>query len=200
MTSPVLLPLILLLAAPSPPARDARWAVPLPGRPGLANLHRITPDLYRGAQPTVEGFRELKRMGIKTVVNLRSFNSDRRAIAAAGGGLRYFHIHSKAWHAEEEDLVAFLEIVGDPVNLPVFVHCQHGADRTGLMSAVYRVVAEGWSAGDALREMTEGGYNFHSVWRGLEEYLRRLDPEALRKKSGWRAVPAPSPTASPAPP
>ena len=46
----------------------------------------------------------------------------------------------KPWHAEDEDVVAFLKIASNTNNLPVFVHCQRGADRTGMMCAMYRIV------------------------------------------------------------
>ena len=55
--------------------RPANWAAPLV-RPGLTNFYEVTTNLYRGAQPTAQGMAELKTMGIKTVLNLRSFHSD----------------------------------------------------------------------------------------------------------------------------
>jgi len=165
---------------PSAAARDPRWATPLPGRPGLPNLHRITDTLYRGAQPTPAGFAELKKMGIKTVINLRAVHSDRDEFRRAGVEFNYVHISFKAWHPEKEDVVKFLAVVRDPANHPIFFHCQHGADRTGMMSAIYRMVVQGWSNHDALTEMTDGGYGFHSVWRNLEKYVRKFDASKYR--------------------
>jgi len=52
--------------------------------PGVANLHKISEELYRGAQPSGEGVQQLKRLGIKTVINLRSFHSDRAEIGDTG--------------------------------------------------------------------------------------------------------------------
>jgi len=121
-------------------------------------------------------------MKVKTVVNLRAVNSDRDEIADAA--LAYEHISFKAWHAEDEDVVRFLRIVTDSERQPVFVHCQHGADRTGMMTAIYRIVVEGWSKEDAIAEMTEGGFGFHSIWKDLVEYVRKVDVERLRKESG----------------
>ncbi len=163
-----------------PDARDPRWATPLPGRPGLPNLHRITDTLYRGAQPTEAGFAELKKMGVKTVINLRAVHSDRDEFRRAGVEFNYVHISFKARHPEKEDVVKFLNVVRDPANHPVFFHCQHGADRTGMMSAIYRMVIQGWSNDDALAEMTDGGYGFHSIWRNLERYVRKFDASQYR--------------------
>jgi protein tyrosine/serine phosphatase len=50
------------------------------------------------------------------------------------------------------DVVKFLQIVTDPEKVPVFVHCQHGADRTGVMAASYRIIVQGWSKDQALRK------------------------------------------------
>ena len=139
---------------------------------------KVSDDLYRGAQPTREGFAELKKLGIKTIVNLRSFHSDRDQMA--GRDFIYKHIFMKPWHPEEEEIIRFLDIVTDETNLPVFVHCQHGADRTGTMSAVYRVFVQGWDKEDAIKEMTNGGFGFHSVWWSLVKYLKEMEVEKIR--------------------
>ena len=67
---------------------------------------------------------------------------------------------------------------------PVLVHCLHGADRTGTMCALYRIAIQGWSKEDALKEMTEGGYNFHGVFENLLEYLNDLDIEQIKQRAG----------------
>ncbi|MSP61638.1 MAG: protein tyrosine phosphatase [Myxococcales bacterium] len=163
------------------PARPATWGVPI-SRPGLPNLHRVSDGIYRGAQPTAEGFRELKSMGVKTVVNLRKSHSDARIIA--GLGLAYEEIPMHAWSPANEHVVRFLKIVADPARQPVFVHCQHGADRTGTMVAAYRMALFGWSADDAIREMVDGGFGYHAIWRGLIAFLRQLDVPAVKKLAG----------------
>ncbi|HEX6273153.1 MAG TPA: tyrosine-protein phosphatase [Polyangiaceae bacterium] len=177
-------------APPGPsasPLRPERWAEPI-AKPGLPNLHRVSDAYYRGAQPSAEGMRELERLGVKTVVNLRAVNSDRDEIGDAK--LAYEHISFKAWHAEDEDVVRFLRIVTAPERQPVFVHCQHGADRTGMMTAIYRIAVEGWSKDDAVAEMTQGGYGFHAIWKDLVGYVRELDVERLKREAGVPPAPA----------
>ena len=169
--------------------RPAAWASPLPGQPGLPNLNKVSDDLYRGAQPEKEGFATLKKMGVKTVVNLRTHHSDRKDCQAAE--LDYVHITAQAREAEDQEVVDFLKVVSDPARQPVFVHCWHGADRTGLMSAVYRVVVQGWDKEEAIREMTQGGYRFHKVYQNLVEYIRNLDVEAIKKAAATRPSPSP---------
>lgn len=180
----LLLPLLVCNGAPAdvPATRPAAAAVvaalPRDDIPGLPNFARVSPTLYRGAQPTAEGFAELKKMGVKTVVSLRSFTSDRGKLE--GTGLRYVRIPCLAWCPEDEDVVRFLKVVTDPANQPVFVHCQHGADRTGYAVAAYRVVEQGWAMADAMRELH--AFGFHRVWIPIPHYLRKFDAEAVAAK------------------
>ncbi len=156
----------------------AKWAKPM-DLPGLPNLHKVSDDLYRGAQPSAEGIGQLETLGIKTVVNLRWSHSDRDQLQ--GTSLAYEHIKMTAWNVEFEDVVRFLRIISDSNSLPVFVHCQHGADRTGLICAVYRIVIQGWSKDEAIEEMTEGGFGFHEIWKNLLNYIRRLDIDQAKR-------------------
>ncbi|MBI3202347.1 MAG: tyrosine-protein phosphatase [Myxococcales bacterium] len=176
-------------AAPAraPGARPAGWAQALE-RPGLPNLHRVSPVYFRGAQPTAEGMAELQKLGVRTVVNLRAVHSDRDEIGSLPLG--YEHISAKAWHGEDEDVVRFLRIATDPQKQPVFVHCQHGADRTGTMTAMYRIVVQGWTKQEAIREMTQGDYGFHSIWKNLIEYVQNVDVEKIRRAAGLAPPPA----------
>ena len=188
-TQPILVAaLVLTLAAgcqksntQSATDRKETWAMPV-DKPGCPNLHKVSDQLYRGAQPTSEGFRHLKEMGIKTVVDLRSFHSDRDEMA--GTSLAYEHITMKPWHPEDKELVRFLMIVSDPKRQPVFLHCQHGADRTGTMVAIYRVVVNGWTKEAAVQEMTQGGFGFHEQWQNLVDYLEKLNVEDIRQRAG----------------
>ena len=170
-------------AETSPANRPAHWAKPMQME-GVPNLHKVSDTLYRSAQPSAEGMKNLKAMGIKTVINLRSFHSDRDEIGDTG--LAYEHIHMKAWHAEEEDAVKFLQIVTNPKRCPVLVHCQHGADRTGTMCALYRVAVQGWSKEEALKEMMQGGFGFHGIWENLIQWINGLDIERIKKRAGIR--------------
>lgn len=95
-------------------------------------------------------------------------------------------VHSDAGEGreavEEDEAVDFLSVVRDPARQPVFVHCQHGADRTGMNVAIYRIVEQGWSKEDAITEMTSGGFGYHPIWTELVEYVEALDVEGLRRK------------------
>ena len=174
---------LALMASPAATSqtRPASWAPPI-ALAGAPNLHKVSDNLFRSAQPSAEGMVNLKAMGIKTVVSLRAFHSDRDELGNTGLG--YEHIYVKTWHPEREDVVRFLKVATDPARGPVLVHCQHGADRTGTMVAIYRVAVQGWSKAEAAREMTEGGYGFHEVWVNLIPWLEKLDIDAIRKEAG----------------
>jgi len=174
-------------AAAPPSPRPEAWAQPLTDHPGLPNLHRVDAGLYRGAQPEDEGFDELKAMGIKTVVNLRTFSSDRKACRKSE--LDYEKIAMQAWRDNDSDVEAFLRLAIDADRQPIFVHCLHGADRTGMVVAVYRVVVQGWPKDEALREMTLGEFDFHEQFDNLLEYVEELDVEAMRRRIGLVGTP-----------
>ena len=161
--------------------RPEHWASPLSMK-GIPNLHKVSDTLYRSAQPSAEGMVNLKAHGIKTIINLRSFNSDRKEIGDTG--LEYEHIYMKAWHPEIKEAVRFLQIVTDPDRTPALVHCQHGADRTGTMSAIYRVAVQGWTKEEALHEMREGGFGFHEIWINLPKWFKKLDIKEIKKRAG----------------
>lgn len=167
--------------ADSQGGRPEKWAQPI-RMEGVPNLHKVSDNLYRSAQPTAGGMRNLKKMGVKKIVSLRSFHTDRDEIGKTG--LAYEHIYMKAWHPEEEEIVRFLQIVTRPEKSPVLVHCQHGADRTGTMCAVYRIAIQGWTKEEAVREMTERGFGFHGVWANIASWVNKLDIGKIKRQAG----------------
>jgi tyrosine-protein phosphatase SIW14 len=162
-------------------AEQHKWAQRIE-QPGLPNFYKISDELYRGAQPTAEGMRQLEKLGVKTVVNLRALHSDRAEIK--GTDLSYVHIGMTAWCISENDVIRFLRVVTDPNRMPVFVHCEHGADRTGAMCASYRVIVQGWSKEEAVKEMTKGGFGFHIFWQNLPRFIRKLNVQKIRNETG----------------
>lgn len=171
---------------PDPDPRPIDWAMPLTAA-GVPNLHRVNASLYRSAQPTREGIAGIEDVAllvdgdspIKTIVSLRTTQTD-ASPATRSSTLQFEHISVQSWHPEDEDVVQFLRIAIDPARQPVLVHCRRGADRTGTMVAIYRVVVEGWTKADAIDEMTRGGYGFNPVWQNLIRYIENLDVAAIR--------------------
>jgi protein tyrosine/serine phosphatase len=161
--------------------RPGRWAQKIEVA-GVQNCYQVTTNLYRGGQPMAEGMKQLKLLGTKTVINLRAFHSDKDEVA--GTGLKSVRFETKPWHAEEEDVVGFLKVVTDTNNLPAFVHCQRGADRTGMMCAMYRIVVCGWTKPEAIDEMKNGGFDFNPVWDNLVSFIEKADVEKLEREAG----------------
>lgn len=161
--------------------RPSSWATPLTVR-GVPNLHRLSADVYRSGQPTAEGFRELERLGIRTVLCLRALHTDGKLLS--GTSLRLIELPLVAFAISDREARKALSVVSDAANYPLLVHCLHGSDRTGLVCALYRMGVQGWSAEEAVRELTEGGYGFHAVFGNIPAQLRRLrlKPKRARKK------------------
>ena len=179
-------------AAPVAP-RPATWAEPI-ALEGVPNLHRLTPMLYRSEQPTALGMRNLEKMGIRTIINLRAFNDD--ADEVRGTSLRTERTKILTWRVDDRHVIEVMSMLRKTENGPFLIHCQHGADRTGLMSAMYRMLEQGWTAEDALAELTDGGYGYHSMWRNIKRYVLSVDVDKLRSALAVVDSAATSPTGS----
>lgn len=153
---------------------------------GVENFAKVSEALWRGAQPTAEGFKTLEKMGAKTIVSFRHDHDDLELMK--GTHLQYLRIPSRAFRPTEENLVRFLKVIEDPANWPVYIHCAQGRDRTGYNAAVYRMVVQGWKAEEAIREMNT--FHFNKIWFGNPGFLRKLD--AARLKERVKADPAPA--------
>lgn len=180
--------MLILATTAGAQVRPAEWASPLVVS-GVPNLHRIDAHVYRSAQPTAAGMRELEKLGIRTVLCLRDFHDDVDEVR--GTDLKIVRIELNAWHTDEQELVKALRVLVDSANWPVLVHCQHGADRTGLVSALYRITVQGWDRERAVDEMTRGGFGFHSLWKGIPRFVRKVDAERIRRQLGLPGVPEP---------
>jgi protein tyrosine/serine phosphatase len=158
--------------------RPGHWADPLDTLQ-VENLHRITPTLYRSAQPRIANVAALKALGIRTIVSLRSFNDDRKVFA--GSGIRLVRVPINTWSIDDTKVLRALVAIREAGKQgPVLIHCMHGADRTGVVVAVYRMAVQGWDKESARLEMLRGGYGYHTLWRNIPRYIDRLDPEKMR--------------------
>ena len=133
--------------------------------PALKNFGKVNDNYFRGSQPTERQLAALKAMGIKTIVDLRRDFVPEERQWASQLGLRYFNLPLKPHQpATKEQTEYFLQLVNDPANAPVYVHCRGGQHRTGAMTAVYRITHDGWTAQEAFEEMKK--YDFDDNIRG----------------------------------
>jgi protein tyrosine phosphatase (PTP) superfamily phosphohydrolase (DUF442 family) len=162
--------------AEAPVPRPEKWAQRVEAE-GLANFHRVTPAIFRSGQPTAEGMKAAERLGVRTVLSLRDDAGDEAV--AVGTKLRLLRIPMKLGVANEEALLRAVGVLANAAEGAVLVHCQLGADRTGAVNALYRILVQDWPREEALRELREGGYGF-----GIEayaQYLATVDLEKLKK-------------------
>src|SRR6187455_1264233 len=123
---------------------------------GVPNFGRMNERLYRGAQPNSEGFANLRQMGIDTIVRLSlgEEGAARERAEVEKLGMQFVAI---PWSTQEsptsEQVGAFLDVFDEPSHTRVFVHCKAGADRTGVMIALYRIRIDNWPVSRALDEM-----------------------------------------------
>ena len=140
--------------------------------PGVGNFHQLNPQVYRGAQPTDEGFKNLAHLGIATVIDLREpgDRSVREGNVVKAAGMRYISVPMKGMSAPaSEDVAKILTLMNDPSVGPVFVHCRRGADRTGTVLACYRIAHDGWDNRKALTEARTLG--MHWIERAMQSYV-----------------------------
>ena len=142
------------VAAPPRPAAAPRPDTDLP------NFAVVVPGIYRGAAPTPAGLRRLKAMGVRTIVDLRIEKRGQAQEAATADhlGLARLRLPMGREAPTRAQVRTFLATLADPVQRPVFVHCQHGADRTGAMIGIYRVTEQGWDFARTWGEMRRFGF------------------------------------------
>jgi tyrosine-protein phosphatase SIW14 len=139
----------------------------------LPNFTRIDDILYRGGRPTEEGIKQLKAQGIKTVINLRNNKDDgaQEETWAKAAGLNFYNIPLNIWfRPKNARMNKIMAIIGEKENQPVYVHCNLGADRTGMVVAIYRISHDGWSADQANVEAKNSGLGKWQFW--MRDYIK----------------------------
>ena len=139
----------------------------------IENFGKVNDNYYRGSQPDAAQFADLKKLGIKTVIDLRKDSVAEAADWARAAGLKYINIPlTTKQAATAEQIEYFLKLVNDQSNWPVFVHCKGGRHRTGEMTAIYRITKDGWTANQAYDEMKK--YDFEDSFfypRSLKTFV-----------------------------
>lgn len=157
--------------------------------PGVENFGEVVPGkVFRGAQPTTEGYESLKKRGVKTVISLRDWHDETKAVVASG--LEEVRIPLEAdlrsVPPTTEQIEKFLGTVLDPAKQPVYFHCAHGKDRTGTMCAILRMELDGWTNEEAWDEMQAFGFN--QVWENLRNFVHGYKPSGRYRAAQGVAV------------
>lgn len=155
---------------------------------GVRDFGEVTPTLYRGAQPTKEGFRNLAKMGINIVVDLRgSRESERQFVTKLG--MQYVALPWRCFHPRDEPFARFLTLLRENPGKKVFVHCRVGDDRTGMNIAAYRMAEQGWTPLEARKEMEAYGVSWlhRMICPGLSSYEKKF-PERFRTSPAFQRL------------
>lgn len=170
--------------------RPTNWATAIANVDGLGNLFQVSPELYRSKQPSPKALQNILAgkafidgaAPVHTIVELLATRDVDGAALGDSSAVRHEWLKFNPFHPVDADVLKFLQIVTTKSQQPVLVHCAQGSDRTGMMVAIYRIVVQGWSKDDALKEMVDGGYGFHPFWQDLVRYVRNLDVDALKTR------------------
>lgn len=158
----------------SPSQSEATAEQPVMGKhlevPGLRDFGQVTPTLYRGGQPSAEGFRTLARMGIEIIVDTGRSKRDEALVKKLG--MTYVSLPWYCPFPKDTVFDRFVELIRENPGKKTFVHCRLGDDRTGMMIAAYRMAEDGWTAKQAMEEMHKFGYGplHHLMCPGLAGY------------------------------
>lgn len=146
--------------------------------PSISNFDIVSEGLWRGAAPSNQAMQKLAESGVKTIVDLRlaGLGAEEEASRAKKLGIKYIHIPLGFMGPSLSKVAQFLNIVNDPANQPVFVHCRYGADRTGALVGVFRVIHDHWSFNQAYSEMRS--HHFKPWLASLKRVVARVGGNA----------------------
>ncbi len=144
---------------------------------GVPNFQTVNDHIYRGGQPTAEGFKSLAKLGTKTIVDLRGPGERNQAEEkiVESLGMRYVNVPMKGMQAPtDQQMVKLLALLDDPSAAPVFIHCRRGSDRTGTVIACYRITHDHWQNRKALKEAKSYGMNW--IEFAMQHYVLNYAP------------------------
>ena len=203
---PVMALLFALAATPSSESgtHDASDPAHAPAKrislDGVGNAGEVTPTLFRGAQPSSEGFRALAKFGIVIDVDLR-FEGDRawEKESATQAGMQYVALPWSCHYPSDATTQKFLSLIHENSDKKIFVHCQHGVDRTGMMIAAYRMAEQNWTPEQARREMIAYGFDqVHRTWCSALNGYENIFPQRYANDPIFAPLRSPAPPVIPA--
>ena len=188
--------LIITASLASPAlARDSKsTAAPAAGTAAavhIDNFGRVNEHYYRGAQPSAQDLADLAKLGVKTTIDLTNGDGDsNEQRLAEAAGLKFFKLAMNTRVVPTAGQIAtFLSIVDDPANQPVYVHCVGGRHRTGVMTAIYRMLEDKWTPDQAFKEMKSYKFGADFLHPEFKKFVLAFNP-ALAAASILPAPPA----------
>jgi protein tyrosine/serine phosphatase len=157
----------------------------------VRNFHQVREGvLYRSGQMSLFGLKNvIHDYNIKTVVTLRDavYPGDpppdlMEEKYCQDQEISYVRIPPRSWWAPageipaDEGIRTFLEVMDNPENYPVLVHCFGGIHRAGAFTAIYRMEYEHWTNTEAMAEMKRCGYSTLDDEWDISTYLEKYRP------------------------
>lgn len=165
----------------------------------LPNFRQSAEGIYRGGRPTSDGLRHLQKMGVRTIISLQggdmqfsdpavvdffkwwepgerpeNIAAEKRNSEALGMSFVNAPLNSiqPVSAAADRMIDEILELMNDPNNQPLYIHCEHGRDRTGLLIALYQVKYLNAEVESAHKAWADSGHdNLHAFFTGnLDDY------------------------------
>jgi tyrosine-protein phosphatase SIW14 len=163
-------------------------AAQTPAHIRIDNFGQVNTHYFRGAQPEGNDYHDLAALGVKTVIDLTADGDAAEAGLVAHEGMTFFRIPMTTHETPAPEKIArFLEIVNNPANQPVYVHCQGGRHRTGVMTAVYRMTDEGWSPDRAFAEMKQYKFGADFLHSEFKDFVYSYQPKTVVAAAATKA-------------
>jgi len=162
--------------------RPTDWAKKITGSKFTA-LYKLNDSMYRCEQPDSIGFAIIDSIGIKSVLNLRSYHEDSDLVYRLP--LKQYNVKINPYYFGDKEIVKALRILESSPK-PIVIHCNIGGDRTGVVIAMYRIIYQNWTKEKALNEMKDGGYRFHWIFFNMPYYINEVDIERIKKKISYK--------------
>ena len=146
------------------------------------NFYQISSDVFRSEQPSIDLIPSLEAHQINTIINLRARNEDAKVLKDQPFNL--VHIPINTWAINRKDLLEAMRVIqtAKQQNQKILVHCYHGSDRTGATIAMYRIIFEHWAIEDAVKEMKQGGYGYHIIWKNIDHLFTPENVEWIQQQ------------------
>ena len=151
----------------------------VPAQHGILNFGKISDVVFRGAQPDAAGISNLENLGIKTIIDLRMPKevSKLEGNQAQAHGILYTNLPMHGLGRPVEEQVLQVLSLMQRLPGPVFVHCQHGCDRTGTIIACYRIDHDHWTRDAAFKEARHYGISWFE--HGMKSFVMHFGKASL---------------------
>lgn len=142
------------------------------------NFYQVSNDIYRSEQLSLKQIKQLDKFGIKTIINLRLWHSDRDKVVNTG--ITEVWINMRAGNISDKKIIQILKTIKNSPK-PILIHCWHGSDRTGVVVAMYRLIFQNWSKRQVIDELMQPEFGHHyNIYPNIKNYINNVDVEQIR--------------------